>query len=204
MKITWLGHSCFVLEEDGYRILTDPYEGVNGYPDLHAEAHAVFCSHDHHDHNYRKGVTLLPKRDCPFSIREIASFHDEARGALRGPNTIRCFTADGVTVCHLGDLGHLLNAEQVRKIGRADVLLIPVGGFFTIDPKQAKEVAEQLSPRCTVPMHYRDASCGLPEVGGVEPFLKQYAAADVQRLDGNTFEVTPGLPKILVPAYQKH
>lgn len=202
MKITWLGHSCFVLEQDGYSVLIDPYEGVEGYPPLHAEAHAVFCSHDHHDHNYREGVTLLPKRDCPFAVQEIASFHDEQRGALRGANIIRCFTAGGVTVCHLGDLGHLLSSEQVRKIGKVDVLLIPVGGFYTIDAGQAKLVAEQLSPRCIVPMHYRHVSYGLPSTEGVEPFLKQYAAPDVLRLDRNAFEVTTVLPKIVVPAYQ--
>lgn len=110
MKLTWLGHACFLLEADGYRIVTDPYTGVPGYPSLSVSAHAVFCSHGHFDHNAVDCVTLLPHRDSPFTVREIASFHDDRGGTLRGGNTIRVFTADGISVAHLGDLGHPLSA----------------------------------------------------------------------------------------------
>ena len=89
MKLTWLGHACFLLEADGYRIVTDPYTGVPGYPPLSVSAHAVFCSHGHFDHNAVDRVTLLPHRDSPFTVREIASFHDDRGGTLRGGNTIR-------------------------------------------------------------------------------------------------------------------
>ena len=89
MRITWLGHACFLLEEDGYRIVTDPYTGVEGYPPLEAEAHAVYCSHHHFDHDAVACVRLLPARESPFHVREIQAFHDDQKGALRGPNTIR-------------------------------------------------------------------------------------------------------------------
>ena len=167
MKLTWLGHACFLLEADGYRIVTDPYTGVPGYPPLSVSAHAVFCSHGHFDHNAVDRVTLLPHQDSPFTVREIASFHDDRGGTLRGGNTIRVFTADGISVAHLGDLGHPLSAEQLAAIGPVDAALVPVGGVYTLDATGAKSVCDALKPRCVLPMHYRHAPYGLAEVGGV-------------------------------------
>lgn len=201
MTITWLGHSCFCIEQDGYQIITDPYRDVDGYPPLHVKAHEVFCSHDHYDHNYLAGVTLLPKRRSPFTVREVASFHDHEQGKKRGKNTIRCFSANGMSVCHLGDLGHLLSDEQVREIGKVDVLLIPVGGVFTIGPEEAKHVIRQIRPRCAIPMHYRHAPYGLPNLGGVELFLEQFCSGSVKVLPGRTLNVTPTLPEIAVPSW---
>lgn len=202
MKIKWLGHACFSIEQGGYRVIVDPYEGVPGYPELHAQAHAVYCSHGHHDHNNTSAVKLLPARDNPFTVRVVDTYHDDKRGALRGENAVRCFSAGGFTVVHLGDLGHLLSPAQAAGIGACDVLLVPVGGFFTIDAKQAKRTAEQLRPRTTVPMHYRHPPYGLPAVGGVEPFLALWSAGEVKRLGENSFEVTgKPMPKVLVPAF---
>lgn len=202
MTVTWLGHSCFILEENGYRLVIDPYAGVEGYPPLKTEAHAVFCSHEHHDHNYREGVTLLPPKKSPFAVREIASFHDEQNGALRGTNTIHVFSAGGKSVCHLGDLGHLLTDEQTAQIGEVDVLLVPVGGYYTIGPEEAKQVIRRLKPKCAVPMHYRHAPYGLPNVGGVERFLELFCSGSVKTLPGCSFTVTDDLPEILVPSYR--
>lgn len=203
MKLTWQGHSCFLIEQDGYRIVTDPYTDVPGYPPLRVEAHEVRCSHEHTDHNYREGVTLLPRRESPFSVREIASFHDDAGGARRGKNTIHCFTVGNTTVCHLGDLGHLLMPEQLEKIGKVDVLLIPVGGYYTIGPEEAKRVIRQIQPRCAVPMHYRHAPFGLREVGGVERFLELFCSGSVKTLPGRELEITAGLPEIAVPSWRE-
>lgn len=202
MTITWLGHACFLLEEDGYRLVTDPYTGVEGYPDTKTQAHAVYCSHEHFDHSFTQGVTLLPERACPFSVKEIAAFHDDQGGALRGDDTIRVFSANGVRVCHLGDLGHRLGEAQAAAIGPLDVLLIPVGGVYTIGPELAAETVELLKPRCAVPMHYHHPPYGLPNVGGVEPFLDRFPAGSVKKLDGPSFAVTDDLPPVLVPAYQ--
>lgn len=203
MKITWMGHACFVLEADGFRVVLDPYDGVEGYPPLRLSAHAVYCSHDHFDHNFRRGVTLLPGGESPFAVREIPSFHDDAGGKERGANTIRVFTADGVSVCHLGDLGHLLSREQADAIGRVDVLLIPVGGVYTIGPLQAKQVIRQLRPRCAVPMHYRHAPFGIANLGGVERFLELFCSGSVKTLPGAEFTVTGELPEILVPVWKQ-
>ena len=125
MKLTWLGHACFLLEEDGYRIVLDPYTGVAGYPPLHIQAHAVFCSHGHFDHHATDCVELLPERESPFTVREVETFHDDRGGALRGTNTIRIFTAGGLSAVHLGDLGHQLTAEQAAAIGPVDAVLVP-------------------------------------------------------------------------------
>ena len=128
MELTWLGHACFCLEAEGYRIVTDSYTEVEGYPELRMAAHQVVCSHGHHDHGAVGQVELLPPRPCPFAIREVESFHDEAGGALRGGNTIRVFTAGGISVAHLGGLGHMLTEAQLAGIGPVDGVLVPVGG----------------------------------------------------------------------------
>ena len=201
MKLTWLGHACFLLEADGYRIVTDPYTGVPGYPPLSVSAHAVFCSHGHFDHNAVDRVTLLPHRDSPFTVREIASFHDDRGGTLRGGNTIRVFTADGISVAHLGDLGHPLSAEQLAAIGPVDAALVPVGGVYTLDAAGAKSVCDALKPRCVLPMHYRHAPYGLAEVGGVEPFLALWPQTEVHRLSGPAIELTKAVSGVLVPQF---
>ena len=142
MKITWLGHSCFLLESGGYRVAIDPYQGVEGLPDVSAEANAVFCSHQHGDHAYTQGIHLREAASSPFVVRAVETCHDDQGGSLRGPNTVRCFTAEGLTVVHLGDLGHLLTPQQVSAIVPCDALLIPVGGYYTIDASAAKAVAQ--------------------------------------------------------------
>lgn len=203
MKITYLGHACFAIEESGFRVIVDPYEGVEGYGDLHAQGNAVYCSHGHKDHSFTKGVVLADGGTSPFSVREIPSFHDNQGGALRGENTIRVFTAGGVAVAHLGDLGHRLSEAQVEAIGQCDVLLLPVGGFYTVDAEMAREVAEQVKPRCIVPMHYRHAPYGLPNVDGVERFLSLYPAEAVKKAEGNSFFATADpLPQVMVLRYE--
>ena len=201
MKLTWLGHACFLLEQDGYRVVIDPYKGVPGYPPLRVRAHEVYCSHGHADHNAVELVELLPKRESPFQVRTVKTFHDERGGAERGENAVRIFSAGNVSVAHMGDLGHRLTPEQVKAIGALTVALIPVGGFYTLDAEGAKSVCDALRPRCVVPMHYRHAPYGLPNIGGLEPFLQLWPAASVRRLDGSELEVTEGLSGVCVPRF---
>ena len=201
MKLTWLGHACFLLEQDGYRIVTDPYTGVEGYPPLQTEAHEVLCSHHHFDHDAVDCVKRLPEQDSPFTVREVAAWHDDRGGALRGPNTIRVFTAGGVTVAHLGDLGHPLTAEQLAAIGKVDGVLVPVGGVYTVDARGAKQVCEAIGPRFVVPMHYHHAPYGLTNVAGVEDFLALWPGEQIRRLNGPAFEVTAETAGVLVPKF---
>ncbi|MBR3704745.1 MAG: MBL fold metallo-hydrolase [Oscillospiraceae bacterium] len=189
MKLTWQGHACFLLESDGYRVILDPCKGVPGVKDTAGEADAVYCSHSHFDHCYLDELRVTEKRPSPFAVCEIASFHDDAQGAKRGENTIRAFTAEGITVVHLGDLGHELSAEQVAEIGRCDVLLIPVGGTYTLDVSAAAQVAVRVKPRVIIPMHYRRGEMGFEVLQTVEEFAAQYDAQDVHWLQGNSLEL---------------
>ena len=202
MHLTWLGHSCFLLEHNGYRIVTDPYTGVEGYPPLSVSTHEVFCSHHHFDHDAVDQVALLPPAASPFAVREAETCHDDRGGALRGSNTVRIFTAGGVSVAHLGDLGHQLTAEQLAAIGSVDAVLVPVGGVYTVDAAGAKAVCDALAARCVIPMHYHHPPYGLPNVAGVEDFLRLWPDRDIRRLSGASFEVAADTSGVLVPAFR--
>lgn len=206
MRVTWMGHACFVLEQDGFRIVIDPYTGVPGYPPLVLEADRVECSHGHFDHNAVSAVRLRPGAGTgPFTVEEIPTFHDGAGGALRGGNTVRVFSAGGVRVCHMGDIGHALSPAQAAAVGRCDAVLIPVGGVYTVDAAGAKQIADRLRPRFAVPMHYRHAPYGLENVAGAEKFLRLWPAAAVERLEGNAFDCLPAPgweeTQVLLPKY---
>ena len=162
MKITWIGHSCFKIESDGYIIIMDPYEDgyVPGLKPLRENADMVLCSHEHGDHNARRLVSIREGRACPFTIEKIETWHDEVKGAKRGPNTIHILEAEGIRIAHLGDLGCKPEEDQIQKLKNLDVCLIPVGGHFTIDGKQAAELVRRISPKVAIPMHYRDDRAG--------------------------------------------
>ena len=181
MKVTWLGHSCFLLQgEEGITILLDPFfEDSVGYPLPKLKADMVMISHDHTDHNNvdaagsNSQVIFGPGEysSLGLEIRGIRSFHDQKKGRLRGENTIFCFELEGIRICHLGDLGHILSPSQISEIGPVDLLFLPVGGRYTIDAKGADEVIEQIHPALVVPMHYRTGGLGF-ELDGVDKFLK--------------------------------
>jgi L-ascorbate metabolism protein UlaG (beta-lactamase superfamily) len=187
LKIKWLGHSCFLISSDtGVRILTDPFDEQVGYELPAVEADIVTTSHNHFDHNY---VSIVKGNfahvDKPGSHVErgieiigVPTFHDEAKGEKRGSNTIFKFTVDGVNVCHCGDLGHLLTAEQVKQVGDVDVLLLPVGGVFTVDAHEASEVMKQLKPFITIPMHFKTEALTF-SVDGVNSFLKAVGGGEM-------------------------
>ena len=201
MKLTWLGHACFLLEQDGYKIVIDPYSGVEGYPELDVDAHEIFCSHQHFDHNAVGCVNMLPEQPSPFSYYAVDTFHDEQDGALRGENTVHVFTAGGVSVAHLGDLGHQLTDDQLAAIGLVDGVLVPVGGVYTVDAEGAMQVCEDIGAKWVVPMHYHHAPYGLANVAGVEDFLNLWPAKQVHRLEGNSVEITRKTEGVLVPKF---
>jgi L-ascorbate metabolism protein UlaG (beta-lactamase superfamily) len=196
MKITWLGHACFLFESSaGVRVLTDPFDPSVGYPAPAVAADIVTTSHAHSDHNYTRVVqSKFTVVDCPgettvcgIPIKGIATFHDDAQGKMRGSNLIFRFTIDGLSVVHCGDLGHLLSAQQVQAIGPVDVLIIPVGGYYTIDAPTAANVMKQLHPALTIPMHFRTPAINFP-IQTVDPFLK--AAGGGKQVGKPEIEVT--------------
>jgi len=201
MNIKWLGHASFMITSDsGLKIITDPYVTGGGlnYGDIKESADIVTVSHyQHDDHNNVSAVRGNPEvvngaattEVKGIGFKGIPCYHDDAGGKLRGNNTILCFEVDGIKICHLGDLGHQLSARQVADLGRIDILLIPVGGYYTIDATVATEVCNQLTPRVIIPMHYKTDKCAYP-IAGVDEFLK--GKKGVSRLDTSQVEFKPG------------
>lgn len=213
MIIRWLGHSCFrITSAEGKTLLTDPYDteayrGTLLYAPLDESPDVVTLSHRHADHAntaiLKGDPVVVEARETQlvdgFSIRGISTYHDDQDGNARGDNTIFRIIADGLSLCHLGDLGQDLGQTRVEQIGEVDILLVPVGGFFTIDADQATRVMEQLQPVITIPMHFRNDRCRF-EIDGVDRFLA--GKDNVERADGSAIDVTkenlPASPKIVV------
>jgi L-ascorbate metabolism protein UlaG (beta-lactamase superfamily) len=199
MKVKWLGHACFLItSESGLRIITDPYTpGAFGldYAPPAETADIVTVSHEHSDHNNVAAVKGNPEvvrgvgshEAKGIQFKGIATAHDESAGKQRGSNTIFCFALDGLKVCHLGDLGHELSDQTVADIGDVDVLLIPVGGNFTIDAIVANGVCKKLAPKLIIPMHYKNARCPTFPVAGVEEFTRE--REQVKATPGSEIEV---------------
>jgi len=210
MRVKWLGHACFLItSRDGLRVITDPYAvggGINYFP-IKETADVVLVSHGHDDHSNVSALKGKPeiinnagiKTAKGIQFRGVATFHDEAQGRQRGSNTVFCFTIDDIKLCHLGDLGHVLNPELVSEIGAVDILFVPVGGYFTIDAAVATQVCDQLGPKVIIPMHFKTPKCTYP-IADVEDFLK--GKKNVRRIDNSEvdFEVEklPANTEILI------
>ena len=171
MKILWLGQSSFhITTAEGVAIRTDPYDSSLGFRLSPLRADVVTVSHEHFDHDAVDTVAgdpVVVRGAGEHTVRGISflgvrSYHDSRQGLERGENVIFLFAAEGVRVCHLGDLGHLLSEEQVKAIGRVDVLLVPVGGTYTLDAAEAGAVVGQLQPCITIPMHYGINGLAIP------------------------------------------
>jgi len=182
MRIEWLGHACFLLTgRDGLRLVTDPFNEQVGYPVPRIQADIVTVSHDHFDHNathFISGNPVIVRGTGDQSIKDVSikgilTYHDKNQGRDRGPNTVFMITLDGVTVCHLGDLGHTLTQDQLAALGRVDVLLVPVGGTYTIDPQEAAGVVRQVNPVVAIPMHYKTRYINFP-IRPVDEFTRFY------------------------------
>lgn len=181
MLIRYHGHSEFLLEtEEGLRILTDPFNGKVPYPLRETEADIVTVSHGHDDHSYLEKVRGNPRvlgevgEHLPapgVKITGYPSFHDDRQGAARGPNTIFMIEAEGLRIVHLGDLGAAAEEGVTAALRGADILLIPVGGTYTLDAAQAAAFARLIAPRVIIPMHYRDGERGFQNIDSLDPFL---------------------------------
>jgi len=198
MKIKWLGHASFMITSDaGTKIITDPYATTDNlnYGEIKESADIVTVSHEHGDHNNVAAVRGNPEvvrgtaEIKGIGFKGIPCHHDAAGGELRGKNTIICFEMDRIRICHLGDLGHELSDKQVAELGKIDILLIPVGGYYTIDARVASQVCNKLAPRVIIPMHYKTNKCNYP-ITGVDDFLQ--GKKDVNRLDASEVEFKQG------------
>lgn len=178
MEITWLGHSSFFLEDSkGRKVLMDPFDESVGYPVFEGEVDIVTISHYHFDHSYTEKVKFSHIADkagffylCDIPVAGIPSYHDKMQGAKRGENMIFIVEMDGYRICHLGDLGYILSAEEIKNLGKVDILLIPIGGNYTIDGKEAAELAHSINSPLIIPMHYNTPLLSF-ELDGLENFL---------------------------------
>jgi len=171
MKIRWFGHSCFLITSSvGIKILTDPFDASVGYKVPKVSADIVTISHAHRDHSYTGNIKGDFKRfDKPgnytekgITVKGISSFHDDSRGSKRGDNIIFNMDIDGISVCHCGDIGQLIDEDQKAAIGKVDILMVPVGGFYTIGYKEAYELGELLKPKYIIPMHFKTPEIDFP------------------------------------------
>jgi len=188
MKIQWLGHSSFLLEEStGTTIITDPH--YNSFPDISADA--VTISHLHKGHSNTAGVSGNPTILNRIGAFEIPGVHISSalssHGEDRGKNLIFMFRIDGVDICHLGDIGERCNINLTEVIGEVDVLMVPVGGQYTIDAEQAKEYVDKLMPDIVIPMHYRESQES--ELDSVNEFLSYFDEDAIEYVEGDTIEV---------------
>ncbi len=187
MEIYWLGHSCFRIKGSHATVITDPYSPDSGYSLGKQTANIVTVSHQHSEHSNVTGIQGDPKLVTGPGEYEISgvliigmpTFHDEERGREKGKNTVYLIEIDEVSICHLGDLGHVLTAEQAEEIEDIDVLLLPVGGDSTIDASQAAQVVRQLEPKVVIPMHYKTAAIKR-ELEPVDRFLDEMGVKETE------------------------
>lgn len=185
MIITYLGHSCFKIQDkagpEGITIVTDPFDKAVGYKVPNFEADIVTVSHNHSDHNNSKALRANPfvidtagEYDVKGVIVDgVEAFHDTKKGADRGNNILYRICVDNITIGHLGDLGHTLDNKQLERLTGIDILLIPVGGKFTLDARRAVEVVSQIEPRIVIPMHYATKDSKIKDIDGVDKFIKE-------------------------------
>ena len=169
VNIRHLGHACFLIDNEEERLIIDQFDDSIGYKVENQVVNYSLISHNHYDHNYTNNLTILNNKGT-IKVEKINSYHDHDKGKKRGNNTIHVIETNGVRICHLGDLGHVLEEEQLSKLNNIDVLLIPVGGTYTIDYKEAYEVVKQIKPRVVVPMHYKTDKTNL-DIDYVDNFI---------------------------------
>lgn len=217
MKIQWLGHSAFRLTEStGSSIITDPFDpAVVGYGMAYLRADAVTSSHGHSDHNNFKGVKGTPvilNQAGSFdvggiSVHSILCDHDDCGGQARGKNLIYKFRLDGVTVCHMGDVGEECSPELIEQLIPVNVLLIPVGGNYTIDAARAKEYVDRIMPDVVIPMHYKIKHTEL-DIDKLDSFLRLFDGKNVieeetDTLEFDRYDFDGNSTKIIVPKRYK-
>ena len=210
MNIKWYGQSCFLLtDENGVSVLTDPCAPGTGYDVKNVYCDAVTVSHDHFDHNYIKaaaGEPVIITEPGEHEVKGVKitgfpAFHDDCEGAKRGRNVLFLIEMDGIRILHAGDIGHQLSRGQIAEIGLVDVLLVPIGGKYTIDYLGAREFANSLRPSVVIPMHFRTPLCSLSDIDDCGNFVSTVQDCRIHKLndcEASVFRNTLGEDRVLV------
>lgn len=192
INIKWFGHSMWKIWNDQISLITDPFTAIGYKLPSHETADIVLSSHDHFDHN---NFSLIKGDPAIFNqpgiyqhkgikITNFPVWHDDTEGSQRGANLLMKFSLAGKNFLHCGDLGHIPEQEVITKLGNIDILFVPIGGFYTIDADQAKQLIDLLSPVITFPMHYKTAVLDFP-IASAEPFQKLFP--NFRKIENNTF-----------------
>jgi len=185
MKLEWIGHACFrMTAQDGTVAITDPYDQSVGINMIPLKADLITMSHEHHDHNETSMIEGNPiivhgpelAAVSGVTSRAVMSYHDDAQGEKRGRNAVRIFGIDGLKIVHMGDQGCMPDEDVLEAITDADVMMIPVGGTYTVDAQGAKAIVDAAKPKCVIPMHVKTKRCPYP-IAKVEDFLALMGAA---------------------------
>jgi L-ascorbate metabolism protein UlaG (beta-lactamase superfamily) len=187
VEITWLGHSCFRIKGSQAVVITDPFPPDIGYKLGDPAADVVTISHWHPSHSYYQGVKGEPRivkgpgeyEIAGVLILGLATFHDSVKGQTRGKNTVYLMEIDGLAVCHLGDIGHLLGDDAIEEMGNVDILMLPVGGVSTIVPAMAAEIIRKVDPKVVIPMHYKTPAISR-DLEPVDDFLKEMGMGQIE------------------------
>lgn len=211
MRIKWWGHSCFLIEKDNLKVITDPYDESLPYSKITDQPDFVTVSHSHFDHNAVQNLTgnfevidsASGFKSDQIEVEAIKSYHDDNQGSERGENLIYLIKLGNETICHLGDLGHLLAKDVIAKLAGVNILLIPVGGYYTIDAEQAFSLIKKIKPDLVIPMHYKTDILDFP-ITGVEKFTDKFEAKQIEKLAQADFETTKfSNKKVIIPDYVK-
>lgn len=202
MDIKWVGHSCFLIEANKVKLMTDPYDPSVNYRPPEFEVDIVLVSHQHFDHNYVEAVKGSPvvvdeegkHKEKGVPITGIKTYHDQSKGQKRGENLLFKFSLDEITLAHFGDLGHKLNQEQLSALEEVEAVFIPVGGYYTIGPQEAAQIINDLpNLKVVFPMHYKTDRLSADKfpLAEVDEFVKELPEAKEIQLESPTCQLTP-------------
>jgi L-ascorbate metabolism protein UlaG (beta-lactamase superfamily) len=214
MKIKWYAHSAFrITTAEGTSVIIDPYEpgglgGAIGYDEITDQADIVLISHEHEDHNYTEGIQgpfTVIRKEGTYDIKGVRILAiPTLHGAGMGRNLIFAVKADGVTVLHLGDIGHIPDRETMAQVGKVDVLMMPVDGVYTLSGEEAMQMMRDLKPSVTLPMHFKTEKAGRT-LGGIDQFIR--GKKNVRKVPGFELEVgadsLPRDPEIVLLQFEK-